>query len=74
MNNRNMPVRSPCPVRMFIGGMQVKSWQKQQGREEQEKNPHTPGRYSASQHNSSTLLLKAIIKKGSAILVMLHTW
>ncbi len=34
MNNSSMPVRPTCPVRIFIGGMQMESWQKQQGREE----------------------------------------
>ena len=63
MNNRSMPVRSTCPVPMFIGRMQMESWQKQQGREEKEKNPYTPGRYRASQHHIFTLLLMVIIKK-----------
>lgn len=63
MNNRSVPVRSTCPVRMFIGRMQMKSWQKQQGREEEDKNPYTPSRYKASQHNTLILLFIAIIKK-----------
>jgi hypothetical protein len=68
MNNSSMSVRSACPVRMFIGRMQMESWQKQQGREEKNKNPYTPGRYIASQHNISILLLIVIIKKS------LHSW
>jgi hypothetical protein len=68
MNNRSVPVRLACPVRIFIGGMQVESWQKQQGREEKDKNPYTPGRYRASQHHIFTLLFIAIIKKS------LHSW
>jgi len=48
VNNSSMSVRSACPVRMFIGRMQMESWQKQQGREEKNKNPYMPGRYIAS--------------------------
>ena len=46
----------------------MESWQKQQSREEQEKNPYTQGRYGASQHSFSTLQLISIIKKS------LHSW
>lgn len=63
MNNGSMLVRSACPVRMFIGGMQMESRQKQQGREEEYKNPYAPGWYMSSQHSIFTLLLMIIGEK-----------
>lgn len=36
-------MRSLCSVCMFTGGMEMQSWQKQQGREESDENSRAPG-------------------------------
>jgi hypothetical protein len=43
MNNRQVSMRSVCPVRVLVYGMEMENGQQKQSREENCENPYTPG-------------------------------